>query len=204
LLDVGCGAGFFLKVTVEAGWDGTGIDLSPDAVAFARDRLGLDVIAGRMQDSELSESTFDVVTLLETIEHLFDPMSVLRQAHCILRPGGLIAVTTPNLNSLAFKFLGLDWSILSPTEHLYYFTERTIQQMLIRAGFDRVWVDRASLISDETAEIQATDTHRRNTRRARLSNWLARKLGSFLRQPVVRMGWGNTIYAFGAKEDGGR
>jgi 2-polyprenyl-3-methyl-5-hydroxy-6-metoxy-1,4-benzoquinol methylase len=199
LLDVGCGAGFFLKVAVEAGWDGIGIDLSPDAVAFARDRLGLDVFLGRMQDSELPENTFDVVTLLETIEHLFDPMSVLRQAHRLLRPGGLITVTTPNLNSLAFKILGLDWSILSPKEHLYYFTESTIQQMLIRAGFDRVWVERASLVSDEAEEFRVTDTHHRGAWRAQLSDWFARKMGRFFRQPIVRMGWGNTIYAFGEK-----
>jgi len=202
LLDVGCGAGFWLNVAIEAGWDGLGIDLSPDAIAFARDRLGLNVIAGRMQDRELPESTFDVITLLETIEHLFDPMAVLRQAHRVLRPGGLIAITTPNLNSLAFKFLGQDWSILSPTEHLYYFTERTIRQMLIHAGFDRVWIERTSLVFDETAEIRSTDTHRRDTWRARLSDWLARKMGRILRKPIVQVGWGNTIYAFGEKGAG--
>jgi len=200
LLDMGCGAGFFLKIAREAGWDELGIDLSPDAVAFARDRLGLHAIAGQIEDSNLPENAFDVVTLLETIEHLFDPMAVLRQAYRVLRPGGLIAVTTPNLNSLAFKFLGLDWSILSPTEHLYYFTECTIQQMLTRTGFHNVRIERSSLVFDETAEIRVTDTHRKNAWRSRLSDWLARRVGRILRQPIVQAGWGNTIYAFGEKE----
>lgn len=138
LLEVGCGAGLFLKAAERAGWDVAGVELSEDGAAFARDRLGLDVRRERAEAMTFPAAFFDTAVMLEVIEHLFDPAAVLRAIHRVLRPGGLLAISTPNFDALSRRVLGLDWSIISPLEHMYYFTSRTLGRLLQRSGFDVV------------------------------------------------------------------
>jgi SAM-dependent methyltransferase len=137
LLEVGTGAGLFLKAASRAGWDASGVELSSEGVAFARDRLGLDVRQERAEQMSFAPGTFDVAVMFDVIEHLFDPRAVLTAIHRALKPGGMLVVTTPNFDALSRFVLGKDWAVLSPLEHMYYYTERTLAAMLEGCGFAR-------------------------------------------------------------------
>lgn len=140
LLDIGCGAGFFLKAAERQGWDAEGIEISPTAAEYARSVLGLRVRRTKLEEAAYGGGTFDVVTLLDTIEHLGDPLGTLREVRRVLKAGGRIILNTPDLESASLRELGTDWAVLSPAEHLSNFSARTLLRMLKRAGFRRPFV----------------------------------------------------------------
>ncbi len=134
LLDIGCGAGFFIACLERYGWDVTGIDVSDWASGFARDKLGLNVITGSIDDVELDEQ-FDVVTLYHTLEHLPDPLGSLRKVSKVLNGDGVLVIKGPNLASFDRKWHGKNWRGYDPPFHLYYFTPKTYRKLLEKAGF---------------------------------------------------------------------
>lgn len=135
LLEVGSGAGLFLKGAARAGWDTAGIELSEDAAAFARERLELDVRQERAEEMTFPAGSFDAAVMTDVIEHLFDPRAVLAAIQRALRPGGIVLITTPNFNAVSRYVHGKQWEMLSPLEHLYYFTEETLGRLLEVTGF---------------------------------------------------------------------
>jgi SAM-dependent methyltransferase len=138
LIEIGTGAGFFLKAAVRAGFDAYGLDLSSEAAAYARTTLGVRVIETSAEEMPFEPAYFDAAAMFEVIEHLRDPLGVVRAARRALRPGGRLIVSTPNLAALSRRVLGDEWAVLSPAEHLYYFTEATLRGMLLKAGFRSV------------------------------------------------------------------
>lgn len=137
LLEVGTGAGLFLKAASRAGWQASGLELSTEGAAFARDRLGLDVREERAEQMSFPPGIFDVAVMFDVIEHLFDPKAVLAATRRALKPGGILVVSTPNFAALSRFVLGIDWAVLSPLEHTYYYTEATLAAMLKACGFAR-------------------------------------------------------------------
>jgi len=140
-LDVGCGAGALLRVAAEQGWRVQGTELS----TLAADRLraeGFTVHVGFLGLLNIPPETFDVVTMIELIEHLPDPMGDLRTVHRLLRPGGALFLTTPNAGSLHCRWFGFR-DTLGPPGHLWGFTTRAVRKMLYQTGFRplRVWTD---------------------------------------------------------------
>jgi 2-polyprenyl-3-methyl-5-hydroxy-6-metoxy-1,4-benzoquinol methylase len=133
LLDVGAYTGVFVEIAASHGWDAWGIEPSRWAVSEARKR-GLRVIQGTTATADLPESGFDVVTMWDVIEHLADPLEELRQAYRLLRPDGLLVVHTIDIDSLFARVMGSRWPWLMEM-HLYYFSQRTLRQMLEKAGF---------------------------------------------------------------------
>lgn len=135
LLDVGCGAGFFLKVAEERGWKAEGVDLLDLAAEYGKNVLGVNVKQGKFENIQYPSESFDVVTLLDTIEHMPDPYQTVIEIKRILKINGILIVSTPDLNSLSRLFLGKDWAVLSPAEHLFYFTEKTLRDIITKADF---------------------------------------------------------------------
>jgi SAM-dependent methyltransferase len=135
LLDFGCGGGRFLVRMRDAGWQVAGVDFSGDAVEAVRD-LGIPCVQGSLPHSELAERSFDVITMMHSLEHVHDPLEVLRAAHDLLAPGGKLIVAVPNLDSLPFRWFGTRWFGLDLPRHLTHFTPRTLSLMLHRAGFE--------------------------------------------------------------------
>ena len=136
-LDVGFGEGGLLRAAERQGWDCAGVEVSPEALAFGRAE-GWAVAEPHAAADLLPQSGFDVVTLIEVIEHLEDPVRVLRQAVGWLRPGGFLYLTTPNVHSLNRRFLGPRWSIFCPPEHLTIWSPRGLRTALSRLGLTRV------------------------------------------------------------------
>jgi 2-polyprenyl-3-methyl-5-hydroxy-6-metoxy-1,4-benzoquinol methylase len=139
LLDLGCGGGSWLQAARRAGWEAEGLEVSEAAAEHVR-ALGFEVFCGDLFQANYPANRFDVVVAIELIEHLAEPLEILRETARILRPGGLLWATTPNADGLSARALGADWSTVSPPEHIQLFTLEGILRLTKRAGFSRVRV----------------------------------------------------------------
>ena len=143
LLDVGCAAGFFLDEAKRAGWTPRGIELAPSMAAWARERLGLPVEHVSFADAEIEQHAYDVITMWDYLEHSVDPSADLRRAHQLLKPGGILAVSTGDIGSLAARLSGSRWHLLTPRHHNVFFQPHTLRRMLEQARFSVVSVAHA-------------------------------------------------------------
>jgi SAM-dependent methyltransferase len=165
MLDVGCHVGTFLTIAEQHGFQVAGVEPSTWASEIARGRITGPVHRGAVEDAPLPEGGYDVITLWDVIEHLPDPALDLRSIHSSLRPGGIFAVSTMDVDSLFARVLGRRWPWYMQM-HLVYFSRRTLSEMLRREGFQIVDV-------------------RLHTRRVRLS-YLASRLDAYA-PPVARL-----------------
>lgn len=144
LLDLGCSAGFFMKVARDSGWTVAGLEFSRDSAAVGRRLYGLDIAPGSLCDCDLPEHSFDAITLWDVIEHLPDPMAAMRRAHALLKPGGLVGISTPDIDglypqaSLPIGRLINYWTHAEPPAHLTQFSTKTLSSLMHRAGFEVV------------------------------------------------------------------
>lgn len=139
LLEVGCSFGYFLRAAQAQGWQTEGIELSESAVKFAREQLGLQVRAGILQELVNSqEALYDAVVAWHVVEHEMDPGAFFTSAFRALRPGGTLALRVPNLDSRVAALAGTNWQWLSPPEHTYMFSSRTLSFWLSQTGFEIV------------------------------------------------------------------
>jgi 2-polyprenyl-3-methyl-5-hydroxy-6-metoxy-1,4-benzoquinol methylase len=134
LLDLGCGDGSFLQIAASCGWQAEGLDPDPHAAATAGSR-GMTVHAGGIDVFDGQSEQFDAITMSHVIEHLHDPMAVLRACHRLLRPGGTIWIETPNVASQGHRRFGVHWPGLDAPRHLVLFNSRSLRAALERAGF---------------------------------------------------------------------
>jgi len=138
LLDVGCGMGGFLRAARDADFDVEGMEISAEAATFVSSHCGISVHQGVNSLDSISGSTFDVVTFWDVIEHLPQPMEALSTAHRLLRPGGLLALSTGDASSVWARMLGKRWPLLTPPQHLFFFTPHSLRALFQRCGFEPV------------------------------------------------------------------
>jgi len=138
LLDIGCGEGFFLFNASKAGYTTKGIEISQDAAEYAGREFGLDVEAKPFEELQFPDNYFDVVTLWQVLEHVPYPLIVLKEVHRILKPEGLLATSTPDIESILAKIFRRKWWNLRRL-HINQFTVKTLTDMLKRAGFKNVF-----------------------------------------------------------------
>ncbi len=133
LLDVGCGTGELLEVSKENGYSVKGVEISEFASGYCSGKF--EVINKSFNEVEFEEK-FDVVTMMDYIEHSKDPFSDLRKVKNILNENGLLVIATGDIDSWFAKLMGRNWNFLNPEEHLYYFSEKSLKKMLEKNGFE--------------------------------------------------------------------
>jgi SAM-dependent methyltransferase len=140
ILDVGCGAGLFLKFARDAGHEVLGIEPSEAPARYGRQVYGLPIETGTLETVDLPADAFDVVVMWHVLEHLPDPVETLRTVRRILKPGGLLLLGVPNVASLEASVFGRRWFSLDAPRHLTHFTPDTAGAVVERAGFalDRI------------------------------------------------------------------
>ena len=139
ILDVGCGAGFFLRALDAARWDRWGVEISSRSAAAAARHVGEGrVTVGRLADAPHDASSFDVVAFWASLEHVSAPRGDLERAKEILVPGGLVVVQVPNIESYQARRLGGDWFALDLPRHRTHFGPKTLARLLAETGFDLV------------------------------------------------------------------
>ena len=142
LVDVGCSTGLFLQRAADAGFEPTGIEYSRESADVAYALTGIAVEHGSIHNTMLDPESADVVTMFDVIEHVPDPASDLAAAWRMLKPGGWLVLSTPNIDGLFPRAsyplanrLGY-WAHPEPPYHLYQFSVRTLGAMLASAGFE--------------------------------------------------------------------
>ena len=137
LLDVGCSSGAFLSAAASLGVRVEGVEPAARPVETAIKR-GLKVHHGLLQDLALPQSSFDVITLFEVIEHLKDPLTLVRASLRILRPEGLLVVRTGNTDSWTAQVLKARWEYFQLKRHgghICFYSPKSIGSLAERAGF---------------------------------------------------------------------
>ena len=134
VLDVGCATGSLLAFLREREWRVTGVEISPSA-EYARNVRLLDVKSLPINENKFSNDYFDVVLASHLIEHLNDPYLFLKETHRILKDGGFIFITTPNINGFQARLFGSRWRS-AIFDHLYLFSASTLTTMLKNTGFN--------------------------------------------------------------------
>lgn len=136
LLDVGAGSGALVERMGALGWKAEGLDFDARSVEAARSR-GLTMHLGGLPQMRFPDESFDAVTMSHLIEHVHDPVRWLAEAKRILKPGGRLALATPNTRSLLHGRFGRHWFALDPPRHLHLFNRDALATALRKAGFER-------------------------------------------------------------------
>ena len=152
-VDIGFGEGALLVEAQTLGWDCAGTEISGASLKFGRSR-GWDVTT---QSSAWADDSCDVVSLMEILEHVLDPEGLLREAWRLLRPGGVLMATTPNIKSLNFRLLGPRWTIVAPPEHITLFSKGALSRLTQRIPFVRLSLRTTGLNPTELLRRSSTE-----------------------------------------------
>ena len=148
LLDMGCGLGFFVKaMQAYQTWEAYGCEISPAAVRYARETLGLrNVNGGRLEDTGLPDGSFDLITMWDVIDHIPRPDPILRRCHALLKEGGRCFLRAPNvlvqlprarLNRL-LRGMRPGVTYLQARDHAHHYSMSSLRRLLERNGFSRI------------------------------------------------------------------
>ena len=143
LLDIGAGPGYFCRIALDEGWEAAGVEISARAVEIGRDRLGVSYI-----DLEaVPAASVDVVCCRHVVEHVADPLGVLRALRRVLKPGGVLVVHAPHQEPLSFLLRNRlrrrpdTLCALYLPDHVLGFTASSLSRVAKRAGFDTLSVE---------------------------------------------------------------
>lgn len=138
LAEVGCGQGLFLARARERGWTVSGVEILPEMAENAR-RRGLDVFLGQLHEAAHPDASFDAVVMREVIEHIVDPVALLREVHRVLRPGGVVVMGTGNARSWSARWRGARWHYYRFGGHMHirFYSPASAEALARAAGFER-------------------------------------------------------------------
>lgn len=133
-LDIGCGLGFFIdSIRKQAGWEVYGVEFAASAVAFARDKLGLTVHQGSLSDAQFPASYFDYIQIRNVVEHVGNPMGLLKECRRILKADGVLHLFVPNGRVDSLDLINFYRSerrtAFSKSGHLFFFPRQTLLRM---------------------------------------------------------------------------
>ncbi len=137
MLDIGCAYGFFLQ-EARRYFDVYGVEIAAEAAEHCRSKA-LDVRTGIADANAFASlGELDVVTLFDVIEHLPAPAETLALSHRHIKPGGILVLTTGDFGSFFARLFGPKWRLMTPPQHLWFFTRDSIARLAERLGFTLV------------------------------------------------------------------
>lgn len=135
LLDVGCAFGDLLSVAAKRGWTGYGTEISAYAAKEAKRKIGAERIEeGDFLKSGRAPGMFDVVTMVDLVEHVYEAKALFQKCRYLLKENGFLVIVTPNIDSLSRKIMGKGWPHFK-REHPIYFSGKSITRSLSANGF---------------------------------------------------------------------
>lgn len=164
VIEIGASTGTLLSIFQKDGWETLGIEPSKSATQ-ARNK-GIKILKQPFEKANLTKSSYDLAILNHTLEHVEDPLFVLKKVNHILKPNGLVYVDVPNFGSLAQAIQKQYWTALLPHEHIHHFTKETLFKTLRKANFNVIWwsswsgiFDVANPLERERIKIKRGDIH---------------------------------------------
>jgi 2-polyprenyl-3-methyl-5-hydroxy-6-metoxy-1,4-benzoquinol methylase len=153
LLDIGCALGSMLEEAKAAGWDSVGVETSEFAAKYAAENTGCPVYAGTLEKAAFRSESFDVVTLMDVIEHVPEPIALINEIFRVLRPGGVLFIVTPNFSSFFVWLYGSSAYGVWPEHHVVYFQPSTARNLLLKAGFARAIIGTKDFYGDNLRRL---------------------------------------------------
>ena len=135
VLDVGCGEGLFLGYMKKLGWKVCGCEIGERAAARAEERLSQPIHRGDLETMPEPDLPWNVVMLWHVLEHLSNPMALLKDLSNRMDPNGLLVIAIPNASSWQARLFGSDWFHLDPPRHLFSMDLFHLNEMARRVGW---------------------------------------------------------------------
>ena len=143
LLDVGCSSGALLGIASDMGFEALGVEPAEEAAKTAQ-QAGLNVFQGLLHEANYPAATFDVVTVFEVVEHILNPLELLKEAHRVMKTGGVLIINTPNSASWSAMIMKERWQGVSLTKmggHISFFSTQSLTLLAQRSGLEVVRVE---------------------------------------------------------------
>lgn len=134
LLDIGCSSGSFLAAFAGRPWKLHGIEISADVASRARAKTGAEIFVGDINDAPFAPASFDVITSFDVLEHLSTPVETIARISRWLKPGGILYVFIPNVDSWESRVFRSYWFGLELPRHLFHFSPRSLRTLMGLAG----------------------------------------------------------------------
>lgn len=136
LLEVGCAYGFFLDEAEQFFDERIGTDFSAHAAEIARTRADRIYVGGIEELGD--EGRFDLVAMIHTIEHIYDPLAMIRKVRRLLAPGGAVLLAAPDMGWPWRHLMGRRWPFFKVPEHVSFFDRHSLHRLLADAGLDEI------------------------------------------------------------------
>jgi len=155
LLDIGSGSGYFLECAIEAGAECTGIEAGGHLREWSQKRLGVSIMKDDI-DEMPSNMLFDIITMFDVIEHVLDPVALMKSVCQHLTLSGIVVVFTPNFDSIGIKYMKEKSNLIFPTGHLTYFTNKSMNCLLEKVDLKLAYFETCGMdIADILCYLEA-------------------------------------------------
>jgi ubiquinone/menaquinone biosynthesis C-methylase UbiE len=134
ILDVGTGSGHLLEIASEMGFDCQGIDISGEAVRTSSKKFPGKIAQGNLVSANYQSGFFDVVSMVDVLEHIANPHEIISEARRILKPGGLLLIISPNSSSVTRYLAGKNW-FQYKYDHVLFFNRKSLGYLLEKHSF---------------------------------------------------------------------
>lgn len=139
VLDIGTAGGSFLAAAKKRGWQVNGIEPNKWLCEWGKKNYEIDIKQGTLENNKLKQSSFDLVTLWDVLEHVPNPTDTLTRINKLLKINGTLVVNYPDIGASIAKLMRRKWVFIL-TVHLFYFTPETIKKLLEKCGFEIVLI----------------------------------------------------------------
>jgi SAM-dependent methyltransferase len=181
LLDIGAGTGLLVHEARARGLEAVGIEPSRSLVRSARRIHDVELLEGYFPHPAIADRTFDIITMIDVIEHVTEPVTLLRDAARALVSDGMLLVTTPDVGSLAARFLKHRWWHFR-LAHVGYFNRVTLLRAADRADLQAVqmwrpkWFFRIGYVAMRLEHYLPIGLINRAARKLPAGRWLYRRV----------------------------
>jgi 2-polyprenyl-3-methyl-5-hydroxy-6-metoxy-1,4-benzoquinol methylase len=151
--EIGCGIGTFVCLLQSLGFDASGYELSRSWCSFLKDKLDIKIYAEKFENTFDSDKLYDAIVLIDVLEHLYDPLELIKRISTRLKPNGFLLIQTPNFDPSKNYISACNENLnflryLLPEEHIYLFSRESIKKLLGECGFTLFYNEQSIFPSD--------------------------------------------------------